>query len=42
MEHIKGGDEELVGILLLVASKMAGMRPHEVQQFERYVRSDLS
>ena len=32
MEHIENSNEELVSILLLVASKMACMSPHKVKQ----------
>lgn len=42
MEDVQGGYEELVGILLLVAGKMASMSPYQVKQFIRYVRSGLA
>ena len=37
VQHVQRGDEELVGVLLLVAGQVAGVRPHQVQQAERDV-----
>ena len=34
MEDIENCDEELVGILLLVAGKMSGVGPDQVEQLE--------
>ena len=34
VQHVQCGDEELVGVLLLVAGQVAGVRPHQVQQAE--------
>jgi hypothetical protein len=42
VEHVEGGDEELVSVLLLVAGQVAGVGPHEVKKLEGNVRSDLT
>ena len=42
MEHVQRGDEELVGVLLLVAGQMAGVRPHQVEELEGNVGRTLS
>ena len=34
MQHVQGRNEELVGVLLLVAGQVAGMRPHQVEELE--------
>ncbi len=34
VKHIQGSNEELMCILLLISSKMAGVSPHQMKQFE--------
>lgn len=34
MQHVQGSNEELMCILLLIACKMAGVSPHQVQEFK--------
>ena len=38
VQNINSCYEELVGVLLLIASKMAGMHPHQMEQLEGNVR----
>lgn len=38
VQDVQRCDEELVGILLLVASQVTGVGPHEVEEAERDVR----
>ena len=42
MEDVQGCDEELVCVLLFVASQVAGVRPDQVQQLEGNVRRALA
>lgn len=42
VEHVQGRDEELVGILLLVACQVPRVGPHQVQQLIRDVRGPVS
>lgn len=42
MQNIEGRYEELVGILLLVARQVSGVRPDEVEQLVEYQRSLLT
>lgn len=42
VEHIQYGDEEFVCVLLLVASKVAGMCPNKEEQLERVMRGGLA
>jgi hypothetical protein len=42
VEHVEGGDEELVSVLLLVAGQVAGVGPYQVKKLEGNVRSDLT
>ena len=39
VEQVQRGDEELVGVLLLVARQVVGVCPRHVQQDVRYQRS---
>ena len=39
MQHVENGNEELMCILLLVASEVPRVRPHEMEQFEGDVGS---
>ena len=42
MKNIESRDEELVSVLLLVASEVPSVGPDEVKELERNVRSDLT
>lgn len=42
VEDVEGGDEELVGVLLLVAGEVPRLRPHQVQHPVGDVRSPLA
>lgn len=39
VQNIEGRYEELVGVLLLVARQVSGVRPDEVEQLVKYQRS---
>lgn len=34
VQDVQGGDQELVGVLLLVASQVTGVSPHQVEKTE--------
>lgn len=38
VQDVQRGDQELVGVLLLVAGQVAGVGPHQVEQAERDMR----